>query len=80
MNKWRWSVIIQLVRIFADADDEDSFYTIIDGKQQTFVLENHVGTHKMFVNSGQISLNYSTTVESDVDVTLDSTFSSSYRK
>jgi hypothetical protein len=72
LNEWRWSAIFKLVRLFTDPEDEHPFYTFIDGARQNFVLEEHVGTRKVFVNSGLISLNCSTTVESDVDITVDS--------
>ncbi len=66
LNKWRWSTIIKIVK---KCNERAEIYTIADNQTTPFVLDKHVGRNKLFVNSDIISLNCSTTVESDVDIT-----------
>lgn len=68
MNKRRWSIIMEIVKMFEP--NPEVIYTIVNESIAAFTLENHVGTHKFFVNSKFISLNCSTSVESDVDISF----------
>lgn len=70
LNRLRWSIVLDIVDKFKENPTDYTAYTIVGESKKPFSLEDHVDTHKLFVDSGSISLNCSTFVDSDVDVTF----------
>lgn len=72
LNKWRWEIVLKIVAKFVDPTAVKTVYTkSYNGARIPFDINEHVGgARKLFVSSEIISLNCSTKVDSDVDITF----------
>ncbi len=72
LNRWRWKIVLEIVHRFVQNPSVDYVYTKdANDTRVAFDLDKHVGgAHKLFVRSDTISMNCSTKVDSDVDITF----------
>lgn len=72
LNKFRWQIVLEIVHLFVDNPSAASVYTKdANDTRVAFDIEKHVGgAHKLFVRSDNISMNCSTKVDSDVDISF----------